>query len=121
MAFKVASRVRGLSDEAFREAFGTEDQCRSTLIWLRKVKLTPVRDFRRREIARGVKRWQAPGAEVVTDGLRCWNVLAEAEFGHRTIPTGSGRKAARMAPSRGQYHAWQHQERDHRNLSQARP
>ena len=28
MGFKVASRVRGLSDEAFREAFGTEDQCR---------------------------------------------------------------------------------------------
>ena len=24
MGFKVASRVRGLSDEAFREAFGTE-------------------------------------------------------------------------------------------------
>ena len=32
MTFRVASRVRGLSDEAFREAFGTEDQCRSTLI-----------------------------------------------------------------------------------------
>ena len=28
MGFKVASRVRGLSDEAFREAFGTEEQCR---------------------------------------------------------------------------------------------
>ena len=28
MRFKVASRVRGLSDEAFREAFGTEEQCR---------------------------------------------------------------------------------------------
>ena len=26
MGFKVASRVRGLSDEAFREAFGTEEQ-----------------------------------------------------------------------------------------------
>lgn len=101
MAFRVASRVRGLSDEAFREAFGTEDQCRSTPIRPRKVKLAPVRGFRRREIARGVKRWLAPGAEVVTDGLRCWNVLAEAEFGYRTIPTGSGRKAARMAPFKG--------------------
>ena len=27
MGFKVASRVRGLSDGAFREAFGTEEQC----------------------------------------------------------------------------------------------
>ena len=31
MRFKVASRVRGLSDEAFREAFGTEEQCRAAL------------------------------------------------------------------------------------------
>ena len=28
MRFKVAPRVRGLSDGAFREAFGTEEQCR---------------------------------------------------------------------------------------------
>ena len=33
--FKVASRVRGLSDEAFREAFGTEEQCRAALLRLR--------------------------------------------------------------------------------------
>ena len=31
MGFKVASRVRGLSDEAFREAFGAEEQCRSAM------------------------------------------------------------------------------------------
>ena len=35
MAFKVASRVRGLSDEAFRDAFGTEEQCRTALVRLR--------------------------------------------------------------------------------------
>ena len=35
MAFKVASRVRGMSDEAFREAFGREEQCRATLVRLR--------------------------------------------------------------------------------------
>ena len=35
MGLRVASRVRGLSDEAFREAFGTEDQCRSALVRLR--------------------------------------------------------------------------------------
>ena len=32
MGFKVASRVRGLSDEAFREAFGTKEQCRAALL-----------------------------------------------------------------------------------------
>ncbi len=35
MGFKVASRVRGLTDEAFREAFGAEEQCRSALSRLR--------------------------------------------------------------------------------------
>ena len=35
MGFKVASRVRGLSDEAFREAFGTDEQCRTALVRLR--------------------------------------------------------------------------------------
>ena len=35
MRFKVASRVRGLSDEAFREAFGSEEQCRTALVRLR--------------------------------------------------------------------------------------
>ena len=35
MGFKVASRVRGLSDKAFREAFGAEEQCRSALSRLR--------------------------------------------------------------------------------------
>ena len=35
MGFKVASRVRGLSDVAFREAFGAEEQCRAALLRLR--------------------------------------------------------------------------------------
>ena len=35
MRFKVASSVRGLSDVAFREAFGTEEQCRAALLRLR--------------------------------------------------------------------------------------
>ena len=35
MAVKVASRLRGMSDEAFREAFGREEQCRAALVHLR--------------------------------------------------------------------------------------
>ena len=43
----------------------------------RKVKLAPVRGFRKREIARSAARRLAPGSEVVTDGLGCWRVLGE--------------------------------------------
>ena len=64
----------------------------------RRLKLAPVKGFRKREIARGAKRWLAPGAEVVTDGLRCWNALESVASSHRAIRTGSGRQAARMAP-----------------------
>ena len=63
-----------------------------------KVKMTPVKGFRKREIARGARCWLTPSAQVVTDGLRCWRALAEAGNGHRAIRTGSGRQAARMAP-----------------------
>ena len=64
----------------------------------RKVKLAPVKGFRKREIARGAKRWLAPGTEVVTDALGCWNALDGVAASHRAIRTGSGRQAARMAP-----------------------
>ena len=84
----------------------------------RKVKLVPVKGFRKREIARGAKRWLAPGSEVLTDGLRCWNALDGVVGSHRAIRTGSGRQAALQM---GQHEARQHQERDHRNLPQARP
>ena len=67
----------------------------------RKVKLVPLKGFRKREIARGAKRWLAPGSEVLTDGLRCWNALDGVVGSHRAIRTGSGRQAARMGPSNG--------------------
>ncbi len=63
----------------------------------RKLKLAPVKGFRKREIACGAKHWLAPGAAVVTDGLGCWSALDEAACSHRAIRTGSGRQAARMA------------------------
>ena len=64
----------------------------------RKLKLAPVKGFRKREIARGAKHWLAPGAAVVTDGLGCWSALDEIACSHQAIRTGSGRQAARMAP-----------------------
>ena len=63
----------------------------------RKLKLAPVRGFRKREIARGAEHWLAPGSTVVTDGLGCWGVLGEGTYNHRSVRTGSGPKAARVA------------------------
>ena len=62
----------------------------------RKLKLAPVRGFRKREIARGAAQWLAPGSAVVTDGLGCWRVLGEGGWSHRSVLTGSGPKAARV-------------------------
>ena len=64
----------------------------------RKAKLVPVKGFRKREIARGAKRRPTPDARVVTDGLACWTALGHAGHDHRATRTGSGRKAARVAP-----------------------
>ena len=63
----------------------------------RKVKLAPVKGFRKREIARGARRWLAPETEVVTDALGCWSALDGIAASHSAIRTGSGRQAARRA------------------------
>ena len=164
MGLKIASRVRGLSDAEFREAFGTEEQCRAALArGFRLAGLRPSwsllavspsglsvqplqeadiadgrhdlpldqaaadggvcshpsdRDGEERHlvggvgtpargetadgldheaIARGAKRWPAPDAKVVTDGLACWAALDHAGHDHRATRTDPGRKAARMA------------------------
>ena len=86
-------RGRGAADKTpFVAAVSTSPEGRP-----RKLKLAPVKGFRKREIARGAKLWLAPGAAVVTDGLGCWSALDEAACSHRAIRTGSGRQAARMA------------------------
>ena len=54
----------------------------------RKLKLAPVKGFRKREIARGAKHWLAPGVAVVTDGLGCWSALDEAACSHRRSAPG---------------------------------
>ena len=41
MKLKVVSRVRGLSDAAFHEAFGTEEQCRGEPARLRPSRALP--------------------------------------------------------------------------------
>ena len=67
----------------------------------RKVKLVPVKGFRKREIARGAKRWLAPGSEVLTDGLRCWNALDGVVGSHRAMTAFEGRHPGGRPPGAG--------------------
>ena len=88
----------------------------------RKVKLVPVKGFRKREIARGAKRWLAPRKR---GPHRRPALLERARRGRRKPSRDPHRLRAAGRPhgalQMGQHDARQHQERDHRNLPQARP
>jgi ribosomal protein L37AE/L43A len=60
-----------------------------------RLKLRRVRRFTKKNIKRITGRIVKRGAKVVTDGLRCFNGVADAGCTHEAIVTGSGRKAAR--------------------------
>ena len=62
----------------------------------RKLKLAPVKGFRKREIARGAKHWLAPGAAVVTDGLGCWSAPITGTY-RKLGPDHAGRYLASFA------------------------
>jgi transposase-like protein len=64
----------------------------------RRLRLTVVKGFRKREVERVAKRDLAAGATVVSDGLSCWPAVAKAGCEHRPMATGSGKRAASWAP-----------------------
>jgi transposase-like protein len=64
----------------------------------RRLRLTVVKGFRKKEIATLAKRDLAPGSNVVTDGLACWRAVEQAGCTHFPMITGSGPKAARRIP-----------------------
>ena len=66
----------------------------------RRLKLTVVKGFRKKEIAKLAKRDFTPGSNVVSDGLSCWPAVEKAGCCHSPMITGSGRRAARWAPFR---------------------
>jgi hypothetical protein len=66
----------------------------------RKMKLLPVRGFRKREIRRLVGEHLTSGSRLVTDGLSCWTAAAEAGLAHTAMATGSGKRAAQWSPFR---------------------
>ena len=66
----------------------------------RRLRLTVVKGFRKKEVERIAKRDLAPGSTVVSDGLSCWPAVEKAGCAHRPMRTGSGRQAARWSPFR---------------------
>jgi len=66
----------------------------------RRLRLSVVKGFRKREVEKLAKRDFAPGTNVVSDGLSCWPAVEKAGCSHRPMVTGSGKKAAGWAPFR---------------------
>jgi hypothetical protein len=83
-------RGRGAaSKQPFVAAVSTGDDRRP-----RKMKLLPVRGFRKREIRRLVGEHLTSGSRLVTDGLSCWTAATEAGLAHTAMATGSGKRQA---------------------------
>ena len=66
----------------------------------KRLRLSVVKGFRKKEVERIAKCHIAPGSNVVSDGLSCWPAVEKAGCSHRLMATGSGRSAARWAPFR---------------------
>jgi hypothetical protein len=66
----------------------------------RRLKLTVVKGFRKKEVEKLAKRDLAAGATVVSDGLSCWPAVEKAGCSHFPMVTGTGKKAASWTPFR---------------------
>ena len=66
----------------------------------RRLRLSVVKGFRKREVERIAKRDFAPGSNVVSDGLSCWPAGAKAGCAPFPMATGSGKRTAGWAPFR---------------------
>src|ERR671913_1569307 len=66
----------------------------------RRLRLTVVKGFRKKEVEKLAKRDFAPGANVVSDGLSCWPAVEKAGCSHFPMVTGAGKRAASWAPFR---------------------
>jgi transposase-like protein len=66
----------------------------------RRLRLSVVKGFRKKEVERIAKRDFEPGSDVVSDGLSCWPAVEKAGCSHRPMVTGSGKRAAGWTPFR---------------------
>ena len=87
-------RGRGAAGKRpFVAAVSTSDDRRP-----RKIKLLPVKGFRKREVRKLVAEHLASTSRLVTDGLKCWTAATEAGLEHRAMVTGGGERAAGWSP-----------------------
>src|SRR3954467_4325269 len=63
----------------------------------RRLRLTVVKGFRKKEVERLAEGAFAPGSNVVSDGLSCWPAVEKAGCQHFPMATGSGKRAASWA------------------------
>src|SRR3954467_908900 len=66
----------------------------------RRLRLSVVKGFRKKEVEKVAKRDFAPGTNVVSDGLSCWSAVEKAGCEHFPMATGAGKRAASWAPFR---------------------
>jgi ISXO2-like transposase domain len=66
----------------------------------RRLRLTVVKGFRKKEVEKLAKRDFAAGSNVVSDGLSCWPAVEKAGCRHFPMATGCGKRAAGWAPFR---------------------
>ena len=66
----------------------------------RRLKLTVVKGFRKKEVEKLAKRDFAAGSNVVSDGLSCWPAVEKAGCTHVAMAVGSGKRAASWTPFR---------------------
>src|SRR3954447_6833148 len=64
----------------------------------KRLRLTVVKGFRKKEVERLAERDFAAGSNVVTDGLSCWTAVEQAGCTHFPMTAGSGPQAARWVP-----------------------
>jgi hypothetical protein len=57
----------------------------------RRMRLTVVKGFRKKEVEKLARRDLAPGSNVVSDGLSCWPAVEKAGCTHFPMATGAGR------------------------------
>jgi transposase-like protein len=66
----------------------------------RRLRLSVVKGFRKKEVEKLAKAAIEPGSDVVSDGLSCWPAVEKAGCSHRPMVTGSGKRAASWSPFR---------------------
>ena len=64
----------------------------------KRLRLTVVKGFRKKEVEGLAKAAIEPGSTVVSDGLSCWPAVEKAGCSHRPMVTGTGKRAASWTP-----------------------